>query len=882
MISEQNTNIEVLQSTPPQSTTLGDRFTNATNNRIVIDAPGFESSEISAMLIAGTLSIRAEKLDLKGKGKENEGCSRGPSNVRHLEADIDLPMGIQAEDIEAVLCAGRLTIQLPGASSMLPGGKEGSCTYRSYAVDLQGGSSHDSHYKYREDDAKELKRIQPLRWPDNLGSPLAEDGKTRLLQYLKGNNPSVWRVLVEPMKEETFVASVVTLDRNDVTSAFFHPDVRGAVYAVGEDSYDVDDFLHQGRKQGLKLSKSGSIIKELLTTTEAYLLLFKDMGPVAPEEGTFVRLLPSSNYPNALAYVIKREFDIQVAHILVLPVRIEFIRGPGIEITMTSIAQLEKKRGKPAHDFRRMAYGLIRGHTVFDCLHTRNISPSRQELEALEECGFEPVLKASQILRRSLIDKGDRVRVISGEFMGLVGWAAGPMVSDTVEVMPMTPILNHDIVGIEVLSMDLNRLDLRNGDEAMVIRGPFAGVTVEVIEYLDDDMVHAKVKTPMLFDPRAKVYNHEIIRIVEIGDYVEVTYGIYEGCMGYAAEDKWQSCQIYVDAVREAADSNYHSMALLQTWIDVDYHNLRVLRPFRPQLPTCLPQTTDDKEPTLDDRFATRFIGMEVYIVYHKHLKGSLGRILETFHTHAEDGRESRRFTVLPARSMSAYTYEMEEWELLEALVAARRLMGHLPSDSGRSSTPDNTNDSDIVTALRDTFGNLYEECPSDTDSAIDEIKQRAIQSMVSDGSWLLDRRLMHRKLEIEIAGTKGSGTFRKGIYEGCKGYTIITEPIRSVACDIFVKVDSMESSPMTRIPIKYLWPKSSIFPPSWRVVVKGGTLEDNESYIGSYALIAPCTYELDYNVRLAYILPSGPYEYFQISSLCSSGTMAEWLGYRY
>ena len=140
----------------------------------------------------------------------------------------------------------------------------------------------------------------------------------------------------------------------------------------------------------------------------------------------------------------------------------------------------------------------------------------------------------------------------------------------------------------------------------------------------------------------------------------------------------------------------------------------------------------------------------------------------------------------------------------------------------------------------------------------------------------------MHRKLEIEIAGTKGSEAFRKGIYEGCKGYTIITEPIRSVACDIFVKVDSMESSPMTRIPIKYLWPKSSTFPPSWRVVIKGGTLEDNESYIGSYALIAPCTYELDYNVRLAYILPSGPYEYLNISSLCSSGAMVEWLGYRY
>lgn len=149
-------------------------------------------------------------------------------------------------------------------------------------------------------------------------------------------------------------------------------------------------------------------------------------------------------------------------------------------------------------------------------------------------------------------------------------------------------------------------------------------------------------------------------------------------------------------------------------------------------------------------------------------------------------------------------------------------------------------------------------------------------------GSWLLDRRLMHRKLEIEIAGTKGSNTFREGIYEGFKGYTVITAPIRNASCDIFVRVDSMKSSPMTRIPIKYLWPKSSTFPPGWRVVIKGGTLEDNESHIGSYALIAPSVHELEYNVRLVCILPSGPYEYFDITSLCSSGGVAEWLGYKY
>lgn len=98
---------------------------------------------------------------------------------------------------------------------MLPGDVDGKRTYRSYVVgtqclvlsqdspfhsilsDLQGGSSHDSHYKYRDDDTNKLAEIQPLKWPEHLCSPLAADGKMRLLLYLKGNNPSVWRVLVE-------------------------------------------------------------------------------------------------------------------------------------------------------------------------------------------------------------------------------------------------------------------------------------------------------------------------------------------------------------------------------------------------------------------------------------------------------------------------------------------------------------------------------------------------------------------------------------------------------------------------------------------------------------------------------------------------------------
>lgn len=70
--------------------------THSTDDMIVIEAPGLEPCEIRVMLIAGNLSIRGEKLDLKGKGKENEGFSQSPSKIRnHLEVEIELPIGIQ-------------------------------------------------------------------------------------------------------------------------------------------------------------------------------------------------------------------------------------------------------------------------------------------------------------------------------------------------------------------------------------------------------------------------------------------------------------------------------------------------------------------------------------------------------------------------------------------------------------------------------------------------------------------------------------------------------------------------------------------------------------------------------------------------------------------
>ncbi len=345
---------------------------------------------------------------------------------------------------------------------------------------------------------------------------------------------------------------------------FCHRNIKGVVYALGADTYDIDDQLHRGRQDGLKLSQSGSVIKELLPSPEAYLLLFRTDPPIAPADGSFVRLLPSSNYPNSLAYVVQTDTDTQIIHLLVLPLQFEYSRHDG---NISTTPFLEKHKSRLSHDYRRTAHGLLRGCTVTECVQSRNIVANIRELEVLEECDFEPVREATKQLKRVVINGGDRLRVIAGKYIGLVGWAAGCMVSDIMEIMPLTPILDHDLAGIEVSTTDLQRNEVGEGDDVMVTRGPFSGVMMKIIEYIEDDLVHGKISFAVPNDVRAKVCSHEFIRIVEIGDYVKVDKGDMEGCMGYAVEDRWHRCLIYVDKAREADETRPGLQCMVQNWV---------------------------------------------------------------------------------------------------------------------------------------------------------------------------------------------------------------------------------------------------------------------------------------------------------------------------
>ncbi|KAF4582632.1 hypothetical protein EYR40_002555 [Pleurotus pulmonarius] len=617
----------------------------------------------------------------------------------------------------------------------------------------------------------------------------------------------------------------------------------------------IHEYKALSMSQGLRFTKSGSIIKELFPAMDTYLLLFNEEGPTEPEEDTIVRLLPTSNYGQSLAYVVECQSHLQIAHLLVLPSRFEIGPTDNSANVMRSIPSLERKQGMLSHDYRRTAYGFIRGQIAFAFLQVRNISPSVDEVHALEESELTRVKELTTQLKRKLIRKGDRVRVIGGRFVGLIGFATEDMTTDTVYVMPVPSIIDYDDAGLELSTTDVEATCPQEGSKTLVIRGCFAGVIVEVNEYLEDDVIHAYVCAPTLHEGRAQVFNHEIVHSVMIGDYVEIIDGVFQGCKGYAAEDKWLSCRVYVDAVSED-DSTL--VDHLQTWIEVDYNNIRTITPFRPQPPLTLPAVTSESSMKGED--AARTIGMEVYIVHHKHLKGTYGRIVGTLVVRDARSRNSRRFVVQSIGKVSVYTYELRERDLLESgsllpiRIASKSFRSVPLADEPRSHTPipERSDDDlgDFSVTEKDRFG--VEDKNKNT-----EVSARIHGQADNDGSCLLDSRLMHRKLEIEISGTRHPEIYRKGRFEGTQGYTIITNSLLDTSKDVYVRVDSMDPSPMTRIPVKYLRPKNSTFPAGVRIVIKGATVDESEGFIGCYGIIHSSDYDLNFDTRLVYVLPS-------------------------
>jgi hypothetical protein len=165
-------------------------------------------------------------------------------------------------------------------------------------------------------------------------------------------------------------------------------------------------------------------------------------------------------------------------------------------------------------------------------------------------------------------------------------------------------------------------------------------------------------------------------------------------------------------------------------------------------------------------------------------------------------------------------------------------------------------------------------------------------------GEWLLDARLLNKRLDVCIQGTKRT-LYRNGRYKDACGFLVLEQTPSDVSTSIIVKIGFAEGR--LHFPVWHIFPlttmerpqpsqirpndvKPIISSPRKWVVIIGLDLDGKADFIGCCGLIAECDLELGRGQAYIYIIVpgsiDGQYGYFYESSLCQStaGTI-EWFG---
>jgi hypothetical protein len=161
-------------------------------------------------------------------------------------------------------------------------------------------------------------------------------------------------------------------------------------------------------------------------------------------------------------------------------------------------------------------------------------------------------------------------------------------------------------------------------------------------------------------------------------------------------------------------------------------------------------------------------------------------------------------------------------------------------------------------------------------------------------GEWLLDARLLNKRLDVHIRGTKET-LVQNGRYENERGFTVLTKPLPDVNHRILVKLGYAQSRVF--FPACHIFPETTTTRPGFvvagcpvvsvpgeRVVIVGEDAEGKLDYVGNFALITSCRWLLAPGNALVMITTSGPflgkYLYFNEKSLCRSHAESiEWMG---
>jgi hypothetical protein len=161
---------------------------------------------------------------------------------------------------------------------------------------------------------------------------------------------------------------------------------------------------------------------------------------------------------------------------------------------------------------------------------------------------------------------------------------------------------------------------------------------------------------------------------------------------------------------------------------------------------------------------------------------------------------------------------------------------------------------------------------------------------------------LLFKKLDVRIQGTATRRPWQGGKFEGQLGFVVLTKRAHSIEESTYVKTGYAENRALLQI--RHLVPEHSTEVPAFRatnstshtsihlsvgsrVVVIGPDSDKCSDYVGNYALVAPCSYDLLDNCALIQIASPGDhwgkYIYIDIRSLCRSnvplGGPLDWFG---
>jgi hypothetical protein len=161
-------------------------------------------------------------------------------------------------------------------------------------------------------------------------------------------------------------------------------------------------------------------------------------------------------------------------------------------------------------------------------------------------------------------------------------------------------------------------------------------------------------------------------------------------------------------------------------------------------------------------------------------------------------------------------------------------------------------------------------------------------------GSWLIDQRLLYKRLDVRIRDTIDP-PFHKGRYEGHSGFTVLMKRPSDVAASNIVKMGFSENRLLFQI--RHLVPETTTERPGFvtheaaisitsafntRVVIIGPDLAGDTSRIGTYGYIVQCPYDLELDQACVQDLWNHV-AYFHKDSLCRShsenGVPVNWYG---